>query len=500
MSMSMPMPMSMSNLIIENFTTFEVSKHVDKNLITIPIEDNAYFGILNVKTASCQMTDKTQEFVFVIDRSGSMCDICNDGRTKMHHIKHTLQNMVTYCCQLENIQIYVSIFMFDDNLDIVIERTLVDKNNMNEILQKIQEIQAGGCTNIEEALTEVAKYMNQLNLSHNINHIFMTDGQATAGETNREKLKKMVIKSNVSNSFIGFGIDHDSVLLSHVSNDKNSSYYFIDAIERSGLVYGEILHGILYKLLTDVYITIDNGLIYDYKNNVWTNKLCVEDITGDANKTYHLVSKEALDCRAFISANELDYCVGSNIIVNYDTDLTKYIYRQRTLCMLYDVKSFQENFISHDDIDMEKTLRQKSRVYKQCCTYLKNSLKELYEEIKKYMTDNALTDDKFMKNLCDDIFVCHKTFGTKYGAMYSTSRQTSQATQRCYAVNQTPITNPYGRRRFDVDIMDEDNELVDHELSNFIDTPYSSQTATMVMSAVSGFDFVDDDLNKTQIM
>jgi hypothetical protein len=79
-------------------------------------------------------------------------------------------------------------------------------------------------------------------------------------------------------------------------------------------------------------------------------------------------------------------------------------------------------------------------------TELKQRLRAFFDEIKKYMLDNNLNEDKFLKNLCDDIYITYRTLGTKYGDMYTSARQTSQGTQRCYTVSNTPDheeTEPY---------------------------------------------------------
>ena len=48
---------------------------------------------------------------------------------------------------------------------------------------------------------------------------------------------------------IGFGSDHDSVLLEQLAGIYNEQYHFIDCLETCGMVYGEILHAIIYKFL-----------------------------------------------------------------------------------------------------------------------------------------------------------------------------------------------------------------------------------------------------------
>jgi hypothetical protein len=72
------------------------SKPVDPVLVPISNITDAKFGILNLTAVSTPLSDRTQEFVFMVDCSGSMSDGCADGRTKMQHIVHTIKNMLLY--------------------------------------------------------------------------------------------------------------------------------------------------------------------------------------------------------------------------------------------------------------------------------------------------------------------------------------------------------------------------------------------------------------------
>lgn len=536
--------MSQSSVMFFTNSTisFEANTIADDGKIKTPIE-GAHFGILNLTAISTSKTPLEQEVVFVIDQSGSMSDMCNDGRSKMQHIIHTLENMILYFHDNAITNINISVFSFDNEFRQIVERTKITLENLQEICAKIHTLRPLGGTNIEMALIESGIKINEIMESyptHVMNHIFMTDGEATEGTRDKNILKDLV-NPNIHNAFIGFGSHHDSNLLNYLASNKKSGYYFIDALEKAGLVYGEILHGILYKLLTNVEITIENGLVYDYKTNTWVKNLQVADIVGEANKIYHVITNVVDDCEVFIKGTHdaETFTLAMGKLYEADADYTKYRFRQRTLQLLFEANELEKRKFANTHYPLtllsilgSKFIDETEHInIKRDGQILKKKMYEFFEELKKYMEDNDLSNDKFLKNLCDDIYISYKTHGTIYSGMYTTARQTSQGTQRCYTVSQTPneLPNPldemdttfpfhnmnnylafnhrnnimpqppnlrrHGKRNItrttsDQNILDDFAEndnipILHHHVSDFDDTPYLTPTAARLMRDVS---------------
>ena len=318
----------------------------------------------------------------------------------------------------------------------------------------------------------------------------MTDGVISQGVTNHKILSKL-IDQDIINVFIGFGFDHDSSVMNALSDGPNSSYYFIDKLENAGFVYGEILHGVVYRFLTDVVITINEGLIYNFKTNEWATSLAVGEIVSESNKTYHIISNNPSICSAELTFRKVVDNIQDNIVIlrEEDVDLTKYIFRQRTQQHLYRAKEFITKNRSEPDMwpveqQIDSTTSEKQQLKIQLTDYL--------TELKKFMTDNSLMDDLFYKNLCDDIYISIKTFSTNYGEMYVNARLTSQGTQRAYNVTKIPeiVERGCGIKRQNAcgwsnNNFDDEEDTIDHEVSTSVTTPYRSSSQTGVMRSIS---------------
>ena len=480
-----------SNLFINQSIVFE-SKNLDVSLVPLPetSQTESKFGLLSLKAITTPLTELEQDFVFQVDCSGSMSDICSDGRTKMQHILHTLRNMILYFKENPSLKVNITIHAFDDTIYKIVERTLVNESTYDKIITEINTIVPRSCTNIEQALNDTKEIITQLVAQYpntTKSHIFMTDGQATAGNIRYSDLRNL-IDNTITNIFIGFGLDHDSKLLNAISKDKNSNYYFIDKLENAGLVYGEILHGIVYKFLKNVEISITDGLIYDYKTNTWNNTLKIGEIVSESSKFYHLISNNT--CRVQITGKRVDD--GSDILVNIpiqeeSVDLTKYIYRQRTQQILFKINNFNKNKNSVEDEQNN----------------LKTEMKEIFDELKKYISDNNLTNDILLKNLCDDIYICYRTFGTSLGDMFCCARENSQGQQRAYTATNIPNSQDFDQgfdqgpvscirrqnamnfRSINNNFEYDDPNDIQHQLSDSTCTPYRSQTMSHVMRSVT---------------
>ena len=489
---------------------------VDTDLIPISNITDAKFGILSLEAISTPSNDTDQDFVFMVDCSGSMSDRCSDGRTKMQHIVHTLKNMIMYFKE-NSIKAYITIHAFDDKIYKIVDRSTITEENFSIIMTKVDTITPRGSTNIQNALEYSRETIEMIKTEfpdHNISLIFMTDGEATDGNENPDFLSGLVDRS-VINAFIGFGIDHDSVLLNGLGSGENSAYYFVDKLENCGLVYGEVLHSILYKLVTNVVISIENGLVYDFKNNVWTSTLNVGQILSESKKVYHIASSNPSECVVTfhgIKLSDVSDVVFTITGVESEENLCKHVYRQRTLQHMFQVNDCvkRKNDNKRDNLFMfSHQYNSHINLFKEEEKLLKKNLVDFITEMKQYMTDNHLTSDGFMKNLCDDIYICYRTFNTKFGAMYVAARQTSQGTQRGYTVSHTPYdiiddnlqdTDPIESLTYRSASVGHVNDacfncaalptlddiaILDHQVSDFEDTPYLTPSSARLMNELS---------------
>jgi hypothetical protein len=528
-----------SNYIGDMFAEYKLEfqeKFIDGNLIAGTISDS-HFGILNLKALRADHNSLSHDFIFMVDRSASMEDRCGDGKTKMQHICHILKNMVSYFKEHPTIRAHITICTFDDVCETILERIVITDTNFRKIITTIDQILPRGSTNIEAAIQHINQCCSAIRAefpTHNICNVFMTDGQVTAGNSEVDVISGLIDRT-IDNTFIGVGLEHDGTLLSTLGSGQNCNYYFIDKLENSGFVYGEIIHGVIYKMLTNVQLTIEFGLLYDFKNNKWVKSIDIGNVVGESDKIYHVATHAPDACWVSVSGNKLDgTSLEPLVAVKQEgwATLDKYIYRQRTLQHLYNINDFVKRQYNNNDHNvfgiLERPAAEQPIIDEQ--QLIRDALRAFIDEMKNYITTNNLTHDSFMKNLCDDIYICYRTFTTRYASMYAAARQSSQGAQRCYTVNHTPQddaaehvhrttprlnrkgrggippppaltrSNPRGASMFTFpdmeNIFDLDNDDILHSVASFDDTqsPYRTPGTVTLMRALSNAPGKNDEI------
>lgn len=437
--------------------------------IPIKLHEEWHFGVFELQVAKTDMTELPQEIHIMLDKSGSMDEICSDRSSKIDQIKHVTKNILHF---VKGKRVSVGVSAFNSTVSSVFPKTDVRQDNIDELIENVKDIYAEDETNIGDALQSMQSYSNGKE-RHNI---FMTDGDATVGEKDPAKLLKFVDKTAASNTFIGFGLDHNPEIFLALNNTENSNYYFIDKIEKSGLAYGEILHNILFKCIQNVKITIYNGLIYDWKTNEWLNETRVWSVASEAKKTFQLVAADMSEVIIVVSGIP---DVHETFMHNGETDdLMKMFYRQKTQEYLYLAKA--KAFVSAKPSSAKPfdTPSVPKPFDKPSAKDLKKDIAEFTKEMKEYMKTHDLEDDPLMKNLCDDMVVVYKTFGTRFGMMYTSARQTSQGNERLFNVCDTPTRCVHN---YEPD--EQECKMWEHTVSE--DSPYYSEQLAGVMRDVS---------------
>ena len=383
------------------------------------------FGVFFLEIGKTEMTRDAQYIMSQNDMSGSM-----EEDNKMQELHLTLKNIVNLLSKnAEYVDVTLEISGFDNEIQEVILPTKIqkDSNQVIQIQNTIRSIlQPHGSTDIELALQDATSKCNLQREIKSKHLIFMTDGLISCGSKNVDVLKSQVCQDS-RNYFVGFGADHDFHLLQNLASVNSGQYYYVDNIEHAGLVFGEIIHSILYTAIEDFTITVKGGEIYDFQTNTWSTELKLPFLCGEAKKQFHLRSENPdnfelsysgfnLHTREKIedTQTELPHLEKDGVLDIHD--LSIYIYRQKTLELLSDVCKFcvQRNEMNIDTI---KTITSE----------LKTKLQDLRKKLEEYKLECTDESDKdFIKQLCDDLFISEKTIHSAKALMYTTPRRNAQ--------------------------------------------------------------------------
>jgi len=393
------------------------------------------FNIPNIEEEYKQ--SKPLLFHIYVDVSGSMADIIEfkQRRSKIQLIKHTLVNILHHLAEQSD-DIYIILKGFDNIIHDYISAIKVTKDNIQELLSKVEQIRPMGSTNIGLALQSLnididTDYSN-IPIENRV-AILLTDGEPTAGICNIPELVEIISKK-CSHHFIGLGNEHNGKLLLQMGHKNvHTTNWFISDIEHTGNVYGEILFNETHRVLNNIKIRVLGGKIYDFDQGIFVDHLEVGSLYEETTKNYHICIENEDQFDIVVSGNnlieedEFTLSATKKIIKEDDFEITKQYLRLCVQKLMFRVRQ--------EGPQHEESIFDKLQCYQEKRDIDDNIITDIntfYDFITKYVKDNGLNTDNFMIELIKDINVMKNSYKTVDGYMYVSAREDSQGRQTAF--------------------------------------------------------------------
>jgi uncharacterized protein YegL len=187
-----------------------------------------------------------KDIIFVLDKSGSM------GGTKIMQLKEAFSEIVDQLPKDDSF----NIIEFDGNINQYKSSSVKAKDSEKEKAKDhINDISAGGSTNINEALLKGLKNIDTNEYRAPI-IIFLTDGQPTAGVTDTNKIRENIMNSN----------NHDTAIFS-LGFGNYVDFDFLEALSLENFGYAKRIYEAQDAALqiTDFYSLISTPLLRNLK-------------------------------------------------------------------------------------------------------------------------------------------------------------------------------------------------------------------------------------------
>jgi Ca-activated chloride channel family protein len=195
---------------------------------------------------------ESKDITFILDVSGSM------SGEKLEQAKKAL----LYCINNLNSGDRFNIVRFSTEAYALFKNLEnVDKKNITEAKKFIEDLQAIGGTNIEEAFTLALKNYEGSSQPHFI--VFLTDGKPTIGETNDDKLVKRILTTNKGKSRIftfGIGNEINTHLLDKLTDETKAWRTYVSEDEDIEVKVSNFYDKIQSPVLSNLKLDFTNNV------------------------------------------------------------------------------------------------------------------------------------------------------------------------------------------------------------------------------------------------
>ncbi len=216
----------------------------------LPVDLSASY-LVKLKTGNSSNDAKPIQLYIAIDVSGSMMH-----ENRLINIKDTLKALLPYLKDTDIITLYTFNNRVTNYGDFILNET-----GKAAFTQIINNIYANNDTNIEQMFESLCSCKPKENYTNAI--LFMTDGEPTAGNIDKDYLLNKVggINKEIEFISIGYGAGHDAELLEKVALNTRGSYYSIYNRAAVAETVGTVVGGVMSIIASNIKVYNDGTLI-----------------------------------------------------------------------------------------------------------------------------------------------------------------------------------------------------------------------------------------------
>lgn len=195
-----------------------------------------------------------KDFIFILDRSGSM-----KGR-KIEQAKKALR----FCVNNLNDGDRFNLILFNTNIESFSKELVPIKKERENAIAFIEDIDGNGGTNINDALLTSLSEKPDPKRPRIV--VFLTDGEATVGTTDTELILKNVAKVNKNESRIfvfGVGYDVNVNLLDKMAEENSGTRQYVKPKEDLEIAVSTFFTKVSEPVLVNLELDIENIRIKD---------------------------------------------------------------------------------------------------------------------------------------------------------------------------------------------------------------------------------------------
>ena len=396
---------------------------------------------ITLKPIKYENINKNCNIIFVIDVSGSMDIIASDKNengecddlTRLNLACHSIITIIESLTDNDEIGIISFNHMAHTNL----KMTKMNENGKTIAKLVINNLNAGGTTNIYDGLKNSFELLKTITNDNNNSIVLLTDGESNADPPNGilqtliTTYNNIDLKSFSLNTF-GFGYDINSILLKDIANNYNGIFGFIPDCSMVGTVFINFISNLLTTYLINIKMHIN------FSDNT-KEIINTGAILYDGRRDFIIENKnEITSIQLFYNNNIIDYSLIKEDL-NLDLDYKSNKFRKDIIKTILSL--INDPLISNDKIKNNEMIM--NNLY----TNINNNNEEIQNYLKDYMNDGQIK-----------LALCHSiVYFKKWGKHYLLSLMCGYDRQMCINFKdngvQNFITTPFTNIRDKIELI-----------------------------------------------